>query len=126
MALYKVPLSPVAQTFDIYLGGVHYKINLQWNAEIPAWSIDISDVNTGNPLVYGIPLVTGCNLLEAYDYLGFQGPLVAIVDGSLEPPNYDNLGNSGNLYFLTDIDSFIAEVDAEAEVLGEEVISVGT
>lgn len=119
MALYKVPLTPVAQTFDIYLGGIHYGVDLRWNAEIPAWTIDISDINSGAALINGIPLVTGCNLLEAYDYLGFTGPLVAVVDGSYEIPDYTDLGSSGNLYFVTNLAEFIKEVAAETAVIGE-------
>lgn len=125
MALYKIPLTPIVQTFDIYLGGVHYDVELRWNAEIPAWTIDIADVNTGAQLVNGIPLVTGCNLLEAYDYLGFTGPLVVAVDGSYDIPNYFNLGDAGNVYFLTDVKAFFKEVEAEAAITGE-VIPIGT
>jgi len=114
MPLYKIPLTAVNQIFDIHLGGVHYQIELRWNAEMPAWVIDVADANTGEALVLGIPLVTGCDLLGPYGYLGFQGALVAISDGSLEAPDYGSLGTESNLYFIADVEGFIREAERGA------------
>jgi hypothetical protein len=109
MPIYKIPLTPVPQIFNIVLDGVHYTLNLHWNdAEISGktWIIDILDADTREPILNGIPLVTGCNLLEQYGYLGFNDVLEAYTDGSLEPPSFDNLGSDGNLYFITNFEEY--------------------
>jgi hypothetical protein len=103
MNVFKIPLTPVPQSFSIVLGGVHYTINLHWNAaeQMQSWVIDISGADAQTPVVNGIPLVTGCDLLEQYRYLGFNGGLMAYVNGSDERPGYDDLGGAGSLFFVT-------------------------
>jgi hypothetical protein len=104
MEIFKIPLTPVPQSFSIVLGGVHYILNLHWNAaeQMQFWTIDIADANTREPIINGIPLVTGCNLLDQFEYLGFKGGLIAYVSGSDERPGYDDLGDAGNLFFVTE------------------------
>ena len=98
---YEIPLEPVAQTFEIDLGGVTYGINLYWNEQASIWCIDILDANA-NPLVNGIPLVANQDLLQQYGYMSFGGQLVAQCDSNqLLPPDSSNLGSSGHLYFIT-------------------------
>ena len=66
------------------------------------WLLDIADVD-GNPMLCGIPLVTGTDLLGQYAYLGFNGALW--VQGANDPdalPTYDDLGSSSALYWVTD------------------------
>lgn len=101
MDIFKIPLTPDAQIFDIYLGGQHYNIRLYYNADMKLWVIDITDFVEQKPLINGIPVVTGCDLLGQYRYLGFSGSLTAYTNDSDEPPSYDNLGVDGNLYFVT-------------------------
>lgn len=110
MAIFKIPVTATNQIFDIHLGGVHYSLEIRWNAENTTWVLDISDYNTNSPIVLGIPIVTGCDLLETYKYLGFQGALVAYVEGSDESPDYSNFGEDGNIYFITDVDDFVKEM----------------
>ena len=110
MAIFRIPLTSTNQIFDIHLGGIHYSLELRWNAENMTWVLDISDYDTRSPLVMGIHIVTGCDLLETYKYLGFQGALVAHVEGSDESPDYFNLGGDGNLYFITNVEGFIKEM----------------
>jgi hypothetical protein len=99
--VYEIPLQANAQSFTITLAGVTYGMQLIWCDPNQTWILDISDVN-GNPLVQGIPLVTGIDLLAQYDYLGFGGELVAqTTNDTYAPPTYDNLGSTGNLYFVT-------------------------
>jgi hypothetical protein len=107
MNVFKIPLTPVPQSFSIVLGGIHYIINLHWNAaeQMQFWTIDISDANTREAIINGIPLVTGCNLLDQFEYLGFQGGLMAYVNGTDERPGYDELGGAGNLFFVTEDDA---------------------
>jgi FtsP/CotA-like multicopper oxidase with cupredoxin domain len=99
MALYKIPLSSEAQKFSISLAGVTYRLRLRWNSNNSTWTLDIADF-TGVPILQGIPLVIGTNLLAPYPYLDFGGKLmVANDDGSPTPPNYSALGVTGQLYF---------------------------
>src|ERR1700677_3277206 len=58
----EIPLTPINQTFPISLSGVTYTLTFQWRTPVGTWVMDIGDVN-GNPLVSGIALVTGADLL---------------------------------------------------------------
>ena len=98
---YEIPLTAEPQSFQIALGGVVYALTVRWNIPASAWCLDVADAN-GAPILAGIPLVTGCNLLGQYGYLNFGGALVAQTDHDLmAPPAYGNLGTTGHLYFVT-------------------------
>ncbi len=100
---YEIPLSAQAQTFAIALGGVNYTLTLQWRAAdgMGGWVLDIADASN-NPLVSGIPLVTGCDLLAQFAYVGFGGGPWVLTDGAaLAVPAYANLGSLSHLYFVT-------------------------
>jgi len=103
MANFEIPLSPSPQTFTISLSGTDYRLTVQWrNAEGAGWILDIAD-SGGSPIIEGIPLVTGVNLLEQYDYLGFTG--VLWVQTTADPdavPTFDNLGIGSHLYWFTE------------------------
>jgi hypothetical protein len=102
MATFEVPLSPQAQTFDITLGGVAYKLTLMWReADGGGWFLDFADT-AGQPILSGVPLVTGADLLEQYAYLGFTGWLVVQTDHDTDAlPTFENLGERSHLYFVT-------------------------
>lgn len=102
MAVFEVPLSPQAQVFNIDLTGTTYRLTLAWNtAPTGGWILDIAD-SGGNDIVLGIPLVTGANLLEQYDYLDFGGSLEVQTDYDLNAvPTFNNLGIQSHLYFIT-------------------------
>lgn len=102
MADYLIPLTPEDQAITVSLGGVEYQLTVRWNdADEGGWVLDIALPDGGATIVAGIPLVTGCDLLEPYEYLGIGGGLVAWEDGSELPPGVDNLGQSANLIFIT-------------------------
>jgi len=107
---YKIPLSPKSQTFSVVLGGQTYNLRLLW-AWLPepgVWLLDISD-NLNNPLVQGIPLVTGCDLLEQYNSLNIGGSIgqgnggylfVGAGNGDMTTiPTYESLGVSCFLWW---------------------------
>jgi hypothetical protein len=123
---YEIPLIPQAQSFTIQLGGVTYGMRLMYheaNAGITgapvgadtsaagavfdtnaldSWALDISD-STGNPIVFGIPLIPGIDLLYQYQYLGIGGSLMVIVDGDPNGvPDFAGLGTTGHLYFIAE------------------------
>ena len=101
--VYGVPLIiGTPQTFGITLGGVPYSMSLVYRNDPGAgWTIDIADA-ASNPIVSGIPLVTGANLLAQYRHLNFGGALV--VQTTSDPdavPTFTNMGDDGQLYWVT-------------------------
>jgi hypothetical protein len=99
---YEVPLIPSQpQKLTISLAGVFYQLTVKWCQPAAAWILDIADA-LGNALVRGIPLITGTDLLAPYAYLGIGGHLVVQTDhDTLAVPTFDNLGDTGHLYFVT-------------------------
>lgn len=88
------------QSLTVALSGVTYGLTLKWFELASAWLLDIADSN-GNPIVVGIPLVTGCDLLGQYDHLGFVGQLWCATDGAPDaPPQFANLGDTSHLYYV--------------------------
>lgn len=101
MPAFEIPLSPVPQRFSIQLGGVFYRLRLLWNRPANCWVLDVADQNDV-PMVQGIPIITGADLLAQYGYLGFGGQLIAQTDSDpYAVPTAENLGTTGHLYFVT-------------------------
>jgi hypothetical protein len=106
MQAFEIPLVPSPQRFAVQLGGTGYSLTFQFrNAGLPeaggTWVVDIGD-SLGNPLVCGIPLVTGADLLAQYAYLNFGGALVVTSDGDPDAvPTFDNLGITSHLYWVS-------------------------
>lgn len=99
---YEIPLSANPQTLAVTLAGVPYNLRVLWNADPNAdcWVLDIYDVND-NPIVTGIPMVTGEDLLSQYAYLGIGGSLYVQTDNdTLAVPTFTNLGSTSHLYFV--------------------------
>ena len=64
----------------------------------PCWELDISD-NKGNPLVCGIPLITGADLLAQYGYLNFGAQMYCATDVNHDiVPQFFDLGIDSHLY----------------------------
>lgn len=95
-----IPLSPTPQTLSVALAGVTYQLTVRWNEQNQAWTLDIAD-NSGNPILSGIPLVTGEDLLAPFGYLNFGGQLIVQTSNDVDAvPTFQNLGSTGNLYFV--------------------------
>lgn len=105
METFKIPLLNVPQDFDITLANRDLRIVSKWNsANEGGWVLDIYDGNTGDSIIANIPMVTGADLLEQYEYLGLNGRLVVFTDGDeLAVPTLENLGVESNLYFQTEV-----------------------
>jgi hypothetical protein len=102
--LFTIPLISVPQTFNIVMGGRQLTLTSKWN-ENSGWLLDFYDGVTTDPLVMAVPLVTGANLLEQYEYLGIPGALVVMTDGDeFAEPTETNLGSEANLYYLVDVE----------------------
>ncbi|WP_238925091.1 phage baseplate plug family protein [Achromobacter insuavis] len=101
MTAYEIPLSADSQRFTITLAGIIYNLALMWRSGT-GWVLDVADANSV-PLVSGIPLVTGADLLGQFRHLGIGGRLVVLVEGDIVAvPDYSDLGTEGKLYFITE------------------------
>lgn len=101
-SIFKLPLvQGRPQRFTITLGGVVYQMVLTYrNATDGGWFLDIANAN-GVPILSGIPLVTGADLLAQYAYLGFGGQLwVQTASDPDAVPTFDNLGGDAALYWV--------------------------
>lgn len=102
MATFEIPLTATPQRFQITLSGTEYQLALAWrNAEEAGWTLDLFTV-AGAPIIQGIPLVTGCDLLAPYEHLGLGG--VLWVQTTADPdaaPTFDNLGDGAKLFWTT-------------------------
>jgi len=102
---FEIPLKPATQQkLHISLSGVDYTLSLTFNshanAGIGLWMLQIGDT-LESVLVSGIPLVTGCDLLEQFHYLGIPGALIAQGAGhSNPPPNFTDLGSGSHLFYV--------------------------
>ena len=103
MSVYEIPLTPSPQQFTIQLAGVTYTMRVRWIDSVTGgWCLDIGDADN-NPILSGVMLVTGADLLEQYAYLGFGGKLGVQTDNDLNAvPTYTNLGVNSHVYFVTD------------------------
>lgn len=98
---YEIPLSATPQRLSISLGGVQYRLTVRWIVPMACWVLDISDVE-GNPILSGLPIITGADMLAQYEYLNFGGQLIAQSDFDINAvPNFTNLGTTGHLYWVT-------------------------
>jgi len=102
---FKIPLLNVPQDFTITLSNRELRMVSKWNDEGQIWVIDIYDGVTEESIVANIPMITGADLLEQYEYLGLNGRLVVFTDGDeLAVPTLENLGVESNLYFQNESD----------------------
>lgn len=103
MPTFLIPLTPTPQRFGITLAGRDYRLTTRYrNAPGAGWTLDIAD-NSDVPIVLGIPLVTGANLLDQYPHLGFGGRLfMQTLDDPDAVPTFDNLGTEALLFWVTD------------------------
>lgn len=101
VSVWEFPLSGTPQRFSMVLGGVTYQFLFLYREHtMGGWVLNIDD-SLGAPLVHGIPLVTGANLLEQYGYLGFSGELWVKSDGDPDAvPSFDGLGNNSHVLWV--------------------------
>lgn len=99
--VFEVPTQPGSpQQQVIPLAGTTYTLLLYWCDPDGVWMLNIMDT-TGDPIVSGLPLITGADMLEQYAYLGIGGMLLAQSDFDWTvPPGLNTLGTTGHLYFI--------------------------
>jgi hypothetical protein len=97
---YLIPLQATNQVILVTLAGTQYQLTIRWNDANQAWTLDIA-TPTGTPIISGIPMVTGQDLLAAYGYMNFGGKLIVQTTNDTNAvPTLANLGSNGNLYFV--------------------------
>jgi hypothetical protein len=100
-AAYRMPLTPVPQTLEVSLAGAEYALTVRYNtAPQGGWVLDIDLPDDAGPVVGGVPLVTGVDLLAPYGHLGIGGRLVVWADDHDLPPGPDDLGQGVDLLFV--------------------------
>lgn len=98
-ATFEIPLIASPQTFSVSLNGTTYEMAVFWCEPDQCWILNIADAQ-GIPILRGVPLITGANLLAQYEYLGIPGVLQCQTDHDpFAVPTFDNLGNGGRLYY---------------------------
>ena len=102
MNVYEIPLQPTNQNLKVSILGITYIIRTYYcDIQYGGWVLDISD-NLGNPILQGVPLITGNNLLDQYGYLGLGFGLAVVSDGdAMAVPVFNDLGVNGHLYVVT-------------------------
>lgn len=100
MSVYEIPLRPQPQEILVqFPNGTNYQLRLIYQfTPNDCWLLDISDAD-GNPILCGVPLVTGADLLAQYAYLGFGCSLYCTTDGNtFSVPRFYNLGRTAHLW----------------------------
>ena len=103
---YQIPVVNTPQTFNISLAGVSYTMTCRWNnVQDAGWLLTFVNTTTGAIVADNIPLITGDNILDGLDYLGFNGTMTIGNTGSdaLAVPTLENLGIEAFLLFTTSV-----------------------
>lgn len=101
MAEFVIPLIASPQRFSISLNGVPYVMTVRWCTAASCWILDIADEDDV-PILSGVPIITGADLLSQYEYLGIGGGLEARTEAEPDAvPTFENLGLESHLVFIT-------------------------
>lgn len=102
MNYYEVPLTPLPQKIGIILAAKPWNLGIYWNDFSSKWILDISDQNDV-PVLSGLPVVAGVDLLGQHQHLGFGGSLVVQTDSNpYKDPSYTDFGLGSRLIFVTE------------------------
>ncbi|TDT01689.1 Bacteriophage protein [Erwinia rhapontici] len=97
MNISEIPLSADNQQFAIAIAGTTYRMRLVWRE---FWCLDLLN-NDQTPIALSLPLVTGVNLLDAYDYLNIGFSLYVEAAEESDAPTKTDLGVFSHLYVVT-------------------------
>lgn len=95
----ELPLTPDSQSLSVQLQGVTYQLTVTWREALGGgWVLDLADENSV-PIVAGLPLVTGSDLLAQHGHLGLGFELRVQTDHDPDAvPTFDNLGVLSHIY----------------------------
>lgn len=100
----EIPLNAGPQRMTVQLGPLFQRRLRLHYADVPeaGWLLDIGLVD-GTPVLCGLPLLPGQDLLAQYAYLGLGGQLYVTSDANPDGPiAYEEAGSSMHLYFVYD------------------------
>lgn len=101
MQEYRIPVSSIPQTFNIFLAIKEYRVTIRWNAAPEGgWFLDFATPDKGEPILSGVPIVTGVDILGPYEYLNFGGHIICYSDLSDTAPTLENFGEENELLFV--------------------------
>lgn len=95
MATYEIPLSTGNQKFNVQLNKVSYKLQLIYRLD--TWFIDLMD-GAENPIILGLALNPGIDLLEQHQHL-IKGSLFVANSNKDESQAFYDLGSKIQLYW---------------------------
>jgi len=100
LSLNEIPLNSGPERFGLAINGVNYRFRTGYaNADGSGWYLDISH-DDGSPLISGMALVPGTNLMAPYSYMGLNFALL-MTSESGDPPLFGELGTACRLYVGT-------------------------
>lgn len=108
MAWHEIPLDTYPNqefriTVEVGEENVDLILHLQYNTEGDFWRMDISDGNTGDMLISGVPLLTGeypsADLLQQFEYVGI-GSAIVLKMTETAAGDYPDIENLGTDYIL--------------------------
>jgi hypothetical protein len=97
----ELPFTARPQRVTMYLGTYEFLIRLYWCKPAGCWVIDFSDVDN-NLIAAGIPLVTGADLIEQFQYTPLRGGRMIVMSTDRPPetiPGWGDLGITGHVYW---------------------------
>jgi hypothetical protein len=97
----EVPFTARPQVLNVWLGDKEFSVRLYWLKPAECWVIDLSDV-AGNLLISGIPLVTGADLFDQFQYADVRGGRLVVMSTDRPPttvPGWGDLGITGHVYW---------------------------
>lgn len=100
MSVYTIPLSGRPERFQVMLHSITYTFRLIYcDTDQGGWMLDIGDPQ-GTPILCGIPLLPGQNLIGQHQHLdiGGEGAGLYCKTVSGEPPNASNLSDAALIF----------------------------
>jgi hypothetical protein len=98
---YSLPVKPYAVKFRIMVGNTDYWFQTQYReAEEAGWVLDLLDANE-QPMIMGIALVAGLDLMWQYHHMGVGFSLVLKTREDRGTPTYESLGTDDELLLVT-------------------------
>lgn len=101
MARYQIPLVAGSQSLAIGLGDFQYQLTIvyRWTkGDGGGWFLDLVR-SDGSGAVYGLPIITGVDLLGQHQYLGFGHLYAELEGGASRRPTYEDMGAALSLYW---------------------------
>lgn len=96
----EIPLLPSSQNLTINVGNTNYMLDIIWKSDTYIMNIK---TGKGEPIINGIPLLTGLDLLEQFKYFGIVGEWVMLPVIPYEEAVYETLGFSSHFCVVQEV-----------------------